>query len=266
MQNLTTADPGVQTVLSSQIVLILTLMKNISNAENMAISTNHTISTLENKITALELSSVDHASNSDLDDIESELTTLKSHAASSAKVMTLESEITSLKKSLPQPNKVNFPSITDVTKLKISAPSQLSYGLASKSVKLKDLHNSLMHLSFKSNNIADIKHMYSMMRQAIDIGCSTSLLLPDIEHETEVPDFFKSLVPPPTHNFYGTILVSYKCISNVLLAFFIRPETVSAAAPQVFQAISEVKSSSDGFVYLVIVLHRLLPQFGGTPH
>lgn len=104
-----------------------------------------------------------------------------------------------------------------------------------------------------------------MIRQAIDIGCSTSLLLPDIEHETEVPDFFKKLVPPTTHNFYGTILASYKCISNALLAFFIRPETISDSAPRVYQAISEVKSSSDGFIYLAIIPHRLLPQFGGPP-
>ena len=101
--------------------------------------------------------------------------------------------------------------------------------------------------------------------RTLNIGCSTSLLLPDIEHETGVPDFFKYLVPPPTHNFYVPILASYKCISNSLLTFFIRPETISALDPQVFQAISEVKSSSDDFVYLVIVLHCLLPQFGGSP-
>ena len=49
------------------------------------------------------------------------------------------------------------------------------------------------------------------------------------------------------------------------MTFFIGPETVSDSAPQVFQAISEVKSSSDGFVFLAIILHRLLPQFGGSP-
>lgn len=114
--------------------------------------------------TTLELSSVDHASNSALDDIENELTTLKSNAASSAKVVNLESEVTSLKKSLPQPKTVNFLSITDIAKLKVSAPSQLSFGLASKSVKLEDLHNSLMNLFFKSDHIAGVKHMYSMIR------------------------------------------------------------------------------------------------------
>ena len=235
MQNLTTADPGVQAVLSSQIVVIQTLMRNISNAESMALSICNSVHTLENKISALETSAFDHASSSALDDLEHDSTTLKTSAASSAKVKNLESEITSLKQSLPAPTKVNFHPITDVTKLKISAPSQLAYGLASKTVKLKDLHNSLMNLVFKSDQIVDIKHMYSMIRQAVDIGCSTSLLLPNIEHENEVPDFFKLLVNPPTHSFYGPILASYKCISNALLTFFIRPETVTASAPQVFR-------------------------------
>ena len=40
---------------------------------------------------------------------------------------------------------------------------------------------------------------------------------------------------------------------------------MSDSAPEVSQAISDCKASSDGFVYLAIILHHLLPQFGGRP-
>ena len=210
MQSLTTIDPGVQAVLSSQIILIQTLMKNVSDSEHLVHSTTQTVQTLERKLHYLELSAVDNAPTSAIDDLGNELTNLKKVVASETKVSALESEVKTLKKSLPTPKHVNFQSITDVSKLQISVPSQLPFGLASKTVKLKDLYNSLMNLTFKSDQIADIKHMYSMICQAIDFGYLTSLLLPDIEHEKDVPDFFVKLVPPPTHTFYGTILASYK--------------------------------------------------------
>ena len=92
--------------------------------------------------------------------------------------------------------------------------------------------------------------MYAMIRQAINIGCGITFLLPDIDHETKVPDFFTVMVPPQNHSFYLSILGSYKTISNLLLTFFLHPDIVS---------------DSDGFVYLATILHRLLPQFGGRP-
>lgn len=125
--------------------------------------------------------------------------------------------------------------------------------------------NSLNAISFPYDEIKDIKHTYSQIRQVIDIGCSTKCLLPDIEHETSVPDFFQHLVPPTTHNFYGPILCSYKSISNALLNFFMKKETVSDSATRVATAVSSVTHTSDGFVYLATVLHKLLPQFGGQP-
>ena len=60
-------------------------------------------------------------------------------------------------------------------------------------------------------------------------------------------------------------LASHKTISNTLLTFFHRPETVTSSAPAVSQAIKEAESSSDGFIYLGIILHQLLPQFAGKP-
>ena len=175
-QNLTTIDPGLQAVLSSQIILIQTLMKNVSNSEHQATSTHHSVQALEQKLNDLELAAVDTAQTSALDDLENELTNLKKVVASDTKVSALETEVQNLKKSLPASKHVNFPSITDVSKLQISSPSQIAFGLTSKVVKLKDLYNSLMNLSFKSDQIADIKHMYSMIRQAVDIGCSTCLM------------------------------------------------------------------------------------------
>ena len=262
MANLKTADPGIQAVLSSQVILIQSLMKNISNTEILTNSTSHAVSSLERKFSALEHASVDHVSTSAIVNLDQEVSDLKLHCASQSKVLALENDVNNLKTLIPSKT-ANFPSITDVTTL--SPPLRPSFALASKSVKLKDLHNSLMNLKFTSDKIADIKHMYAMIRQAVDIGCSTSLLLPDIENASEVPDFFTILVPDPTHSFYSSILGSYKCISNALLTFFVRPESVTGSAPRVFQSISEVKSSSDGFVYLAIILHRLLPQFGGPP-
>ena len=47
------------------------------------------------------------------------------------------------------------------------------------------------------------------------------------------------------------------------MTFFLRPETVSTSAPRVTMAINSIRTSSDGFVYLATVLHKLLPQFGG---
>ena len=77
-----------------------------------------------------------------------------------------------------------------------------------------------MALTFSSDTIAHIKHMYAKIRQAVDIGFSITYLLPDIESCTEVPDFFVELVPKAGHQFYLSILGSYKAISNVLLACF----------------------------------------------
>ena len=76
-----------------------------------------------------------------------------------------------------------------------TTPVLPDFQLASKTIELKDLHNSLMSLKFTSDKIADVKHMYFMIRQAIDIDYSTSLLLPDIELKSKVSDFFQHLVP-----------------------------------------------------------------------
>ena len=47
------------------------------------------------------------------------------------------------------------------------------------------------------------------------------------------------------------------------MTYFIKPTTVTTSAPRVSMAINSIRSSSDGFVYLATVLHKILPQFGG---
>ena len=119
-----------------------------------------------------------------------------------------------------------------------------------------------MTLIFSSDTIANIKHMYARTRHTLDKGCSTTYLLLDIESCTKVPDFSVELVPKPGHQFYLSILGSYKSISNALLTFFLRPETVVDSTSKTFEAIKSVETSSDGFVFLATILHQLLPQFG----
>ena len=77
--------------------------------------------------------------------------------------------------------------------------------------------------------------------------------------------FFEKLVPKQGHQFYLSILGSYKTISNALLTLFLRAETVANFTPKTTQAIQSVEASSDEFVYLATILHQLLPQFGGEP-
>ena len=62
-----------------------------------------------------------------------------------------------------------------------------------------------------------------------------------------------------------SVLALYKTISNTLLTFLHRPWTVTSSVPGVSQAIKEVESSSDIFIYLRSILHQLLPQFTGKP-
>ena len=140
MANLKTADPGIQAVLSSQIILIQSLMKNIPDTEVLASSTSHAVTSLEHKFSALETATVDNASNSALVDLDQEVSDPKLRCASQSKVSALETDISNIKTLLPSKT-VNFPSITDVTTL--SSPVRPSFELASKTVKLKDLHNSL---------------------------------------------------------------------------------------------------------------------------
>ena len=140
----------------------------------------------------------------------------------------------------PATKNTNTPSITDVST--VITPIRHQFELSSKIGKLKDLVNSLSAITFSSDEIKDIKHTYQKINEYVDIGCCTSTLLPDIEHNTKVPDFFKELANPQNRTCYSTILSSYKKISNSLLNFFLRPETISSAAPQVKTAIALILS------------------------
>ena len=166
----------------------------------------------------LSIDSAAHAPDSKVLALEKEITDPRSICAPDSKVQSLEQDIADLKLAVPVKKIANKPVITDVSVIQL--PVRPQFELASKSVKLKDLVNSLNSLSFPSDEIKDIKHVYSQIRQAVDIGCSTSALLPDIDNASSVPDFFKELVPPPTNTFYGPILASYKTISNSLMNFF----------------------------------------------
>ena len=138
------------------------------------------------------------------------------------KILSLDQDIKDLQLALSATKK-SFarPKITDVSTIII--PVQPTFELKSKTVKLKDSHYSLMALTFTSDKISAIQNMYACIRQAIDIGCSTSYLLPDIKNETDVLDFFIILVPSQTNTFYMSVLGSRKTISNALLTFLHRP-------------------------------------------
>ena len=259
---------NVQSMLNTQVALLQQILTSFSESHasttrqvlySFAEASRRTTS-LEKTVTNLVATT---ASATTVTDIASELQSLRLASANQAKVVSLEQDVTDLRAAFPTRKRLNIPKITDVSK--ISLPPRPTFQLSSHTVKLKDLTNSLNNIKYESDSINSIKHTYALIRQAIDIGCNTSYLMPDIENLTEVPDFFTELVPPQTRFFYQPVLGSYKTLSNSLLTFHLRPTTVSDSAPQVAMAINGIKASSDGFVYLATVLHKLLPQFGGPP-
>ena len=188
--------------------------------------TSNKLHSFENKLTTLSQDASNLVPVTKLTAIEKEVTDLKLIAATDSKVSSLEQDLADLRLALPARKTPNAPRITDVSKIKV--PVKAQFELASKTVKLKDLVNALSNITFPSDEIKDVKNTYSQIRQAIDIGCSTNYLLPDIEHDSSVPEFFTVLVPPVTNNFYITILAAYKMISNSLLNFFIRKDTMQS--------------------------------------
>ena len=162
-------------------------------------TTNDKFKDLEQKFTNLSIDSSSLAPDSKVLALEKEVTDLRAICAPDSKVQSLEQDISDLRVALPARKAPNKPSITDISIIQL--PVRPQFELASKTVKLKDLVNSLNSLSFSSDEIKDIKHTYSQIRQAVDIGCATSALLPDIDNATSVPDFLKELVRPITHKF-----------------------------------------------------------------
>ena len=243
-------DPALQALLTNHFGLVQQMITSLN-------TTNTKFSDLEQKFHHLQLDSSNLASDSKVSALEQEVTNLRISCATDSKVQTMEQDIADLRLALPSRKVMNKPKITDVST--IALPVRPQYELATKNVKLKDLVNSLSAITFASDEIKDIKHVYSKIKQAIDIGCSTNTLLPDIDSATAVPNFFDELVPPSTYTFYTAILASYKTISNALLNFFLNKDTISSAAPRVATAVASVENSTDGFVYLATVLHKLLP-------
>ena len=184
------SDQSVQTILQQLVSLNQSLLTRIDNS-------THDYRILDSKITSLENEKLLLASSQKVSDLETELVTIRNSYVPDSKINSLEQDLADLKLAIPPPKKKNKPKITDLST--VPAPPVSTYLLASKTVKLKDLHNSLMNLKFTSDKIDDIKQMYAMIRQAIDIGCSTTFLLPDIDHKKEVPNFFEVLVPNPNH-------------------------------------------------------------------
>ena len=211
LQTVTTLDQPIQEILQQLVALNQSLLTRVDNLaldyrtldskiktledENLLLASNKSsdekVPELEAELTAVKTS---YAQDDKVASIEQDLADLKLAIPPTNKVASIEQDLADLKLAIPPPKKRNKPSITDLST--VPAPPQSTFLLASKTVKLMDLHNTLIHLKFKSDSIDHIKHMYAMLRQAIDIGCGTTFLLLDIEHEIRVPDFFSVMVPP----------------------------------------------------------------------
>ena len=208
----------------------------MNTTQAQIITASQSITNIENQLNSIQTQASNFAANSKIQDIEKELQNIRLANAHDPKSVSLQQDAKDLQLALPNTTKsFNRPKITDVTT--IGLPAKPQYELAPKVEKLKDLHNSSMALTFTSDTISNITHMHVRIRQAIDTGCSTSSLLTDIKHCTEVPDFFDELVPKPSHQFYFSILGSYKTISNARLTRFLQPETVAASASKTEQTI-----------------------------
>ena len=148
----------------------------------------------------------------------------------------------------------------------IPTPQNLAYQLASKTVNVKNLSKELSAITFQDDTIKTIITTYSRISQAVDIACGTVSLMPTLANKRKVPDFYKSLVPSTqNHAFFNSIYNGYKAISNSLYNYFHTHTTILPKAIKVKEACNEIHSSTDGFTYLTYILHKILPQFGGTP-
>ena len=176
-------------------------------------------------------------------------------------VMTKKYEALSIRYPLSTASKPTFTKIPDV-----NIPRNLAYQLASKTVNVKNLSKELSVITFQDDTVKTIITTYSRISQAVDIACGTVSLLPALSNKNKVPDFYASLVPSDeNHAFFGSIYNGYKAISNSLYNYFHTATTILPKAIKVKEACNEVHTSTDGFTYLTYVLHKILPQFGGTP-
>ena len=171
--------------------MINTLIGSIQATQTQIATTAQSISTLENQFSIYRQEASNFAANSSIANIENAINKLQLATVPNPKISSLEQDIKDLQLALPATKK-SFarPKITDVSTIII--PVWPNFELKSKTVKLKDLHNSLMTLTFTSDKVAAIKNMYARIHRAIGIGCNTSSLLPDIENEIDVPDFSTS--------------------------------------------------------------------------
>ena len=156
----------------------------------------------------------------------------------------------------------NQPSITPIPDLQ--TPQASTYQLATKTVNVKTLCKQLEACSFVRDDPQSVHMTYMKISQAVDMACSTSSLFPSIHGLTNVPDFYKILVPQdPTSTFRNSIHHSYMAISICLFNFIMSDEAIGAKATIAKAACNELATNLDGFQYLGLILHRTLPQFGG---
>ena len=176
---------------ANQLNMINTLIGSIQTTQTQVATTAQSISALETQFSTCRHEATTFATDTSIANLENEINKLQLANGHNQNLTSLEQGVKDLRLALPATKKsFSRPKITDVSTIVIQV--QPTYELKSKTVKLKDLHNSLMALTFTSDKISAMKHMYARIHQAIDIGCNTSSLLPDIENEVEVPDFFIS--------------------------------------------------------------------------
>ena len=165
-----------------------------------------------------------------------------------------------VQRSVHSANRPEFTTIPHVV-----PPSNQAYQLASKNVNIKNFAKELSSIIIQDDKLATIFSVFSRIAQCVDIACTTSALLPSISAQTVIPDFYALLVPKNTHTFFHGIHNSYLSLSTGLYNYFTTPETIGTSAIKVAQAFKEVRMHHDGFFILANILHKLLPQFGGSP-
>ena len=153
--------------LSTQYNVIQSLLQTIKANQAQVTTTQTQVGTVSQSITAIEnqLASIQNQASTfvattKIQDIEKEIQNLQVTKMPDPKIASLEQDVKDLQLALPSASKSTYkPKITDVST--IIMPAKPQFELASKTVKLKDLHNALNALTFSSDTIAHIKHMYA---------------------------------------------------------------------------------------------------------
>ena len=118
-------------------------------------------------------------------------------------------------------------------------------------------------MTINSDSYQDIHLFYSKLSQSNDIAAGTTTLLPTLQSCPNAPDFYKIIVPSQDNSFFAHVHNAYLALSNCIYTFIRSKDTISDQACVVKSICSELSTSTDGFQYVSLILHRTLPQFGG---